>query len=91
MVWRDVISKSAAYLAAKGVPEAAVAALAEMPGVKTAATRGDDVRVVLAGDEPEGAAFLAELVRRDLKPISFLPANGRLEDLYLSVTKGVLA
>ena len=71
--------------------DAAVAALAELPGVKTAAPRGDDVRVTLAGDEDAGADFLAELVRRDLRPISFLPANGRLEDLYLSVTKGVLA
>lgn len=71
--------------------DAAVAALAELPGVKTAAPRGDDVRVTLAGDETAGADFLAELVRRDLRPISFLPANGRLEDLYLSVTKGVLA
>ena len=71
--------------------EAATAALAELPGVKTAAPRGDDVRVTLAGDETTGADFLAELVRRDLRPISFLPANGRLEDLYLSVTKGVLA
>ena len=71
--------------------DAAVAVLAELPGVKTAAPRGDDVRVTLAGDETAGADFLAELVRRDLRPISFLPANGRLEDLYLSVTKGVLA
>lgn len=71
--------------------EAATAALAELPGVKTAATRGDDVRVTLAGEEAAAADFLAELVRRDLRPISFLPANGRLEDLYLSVTKGVLA
>ena len=71
--------------------DAAVAALAELPGVKTAAPRGDDVRVTLAGDETAGADFLAEAVRRGLRPISFLPANGRLEDLYLSVTKGVLA
>ena len=71
--------------------EAATAALAELPGVKTAAARGDDVRVTLAGEEAAAADFLAELVRRDLRPISFLPANGRLEDLYLSVTKGVLA
>ena len=71
--------------------ETSAAALLELPGVKTAAPRGDDVRVVVAGDETAGAAFLADLVRRDLKPISFLPANGRLEDLYLSVTKGTLA
>ena len=59
--------------------------------MKTAAARGDDVRVTLAGEEAAAADFLAETVRRGLRPISFLPANGRLEDLYLSVTKGVLA
>ena len=71
--------------------DAAAAALLELPAVKTAAPRGDDVRVVLAGGEDEAAAFLADLVRRGLRPVSFLPANGRLEDLYLSVTKGGLA
>lgn len=72
-------------------PEESAAAFLEIAGVKTASPRGEDVRVVVTGDEAAGAAFLAELVRRDLKPISFIPANGRLEDLYLSVTKGVLA
>ena len=71
--------------------ESAVAALVELPGVKTAAARGDDVRVTIAGDADAGADFLAEVVRRGLRPISFLPSNERLEDLYLSVTKGVLA
>ena len=71
--------------------EATAAALLEIPGVKAVTPRGEDARVELAGDEAAGAEFLAELVRRGLKPISFLPANGRLEDLYLSVTKGVLA
>lgn len=71
--------------------EEATPVFLELPGVKTAAPRGEDVRVTLAGDEAAGAAFLAELVHRGLKPISFLPANGRLEDLYLSVTKGALA
>ncbi|MGN0855688.1 MAG: ABC transporter ATP-binding protein [Kiritimatiellia bacterium] len=72
-------------------PEAAATAFLEMAGVRTAMPRGEDVRVVLAGDETAGAEFLAELVRRNLKPIAFMPAKGRLEDIYLSVTKGVLA
>lgn len=65
--------------------------LLEMPVVEAAEIQGGDVRVTLSGGEAEAAAFLAELVAKGLKPVSFTPTNGRLEDLYLSVTKGALA
>ena len=77
-------------LLGKGADEAR-AALAEIPSVKSATARGEDVRVEYEGGDEESAELLADFVSRGLKPVSFVPANGRLEDIYLSVTKGALA
>jgi len=71
--------------------EAILAKLLEMPSVKEAELSGAGFRVrIAAGDDAE-ESLAKELFSRDLVPIHFTSEAGRLEDVFMHVTKGALA
>ena len=73
-------------------PADALPKLLEIPGVLSGETHAGGVRLRCGGGEDEAlAALLAEIVRRDLKPVRFEPETGSLEDVFMQVTKGTLA
>ena len=62
--------------------------LLESPGVGSVRRVEESVRFELEGDDERAAALLAEMVRRDLRPISFASVDADLEDLFLQLTEG---
>ena len=72
-------------------PGAALPKLLELPGVTAGEIRAGFVRLTCAGGDEEAVSLLAELVRRGLKPVHFEPETGSLEDVFMHVTKGILA
>ena len=67
-----------------------LARLLEMPGVKEAEAAGNGYEPTVGRDE--AAAELAKgLFSRGLVPIHFASEAGRLEDVFMHVTKGALA
>lgn len=71
--------------------EAILAKLLEMPSVKEAELSGAGFRVCIAAGDDAAESLAKELFSRDLVPIHFTSEAGRLEDVFMHVTKGALA
>jgi ABC-2 type transport system ATP-binding protein len=71
--------------------EAILARLLEMPSVKEAELSGAGFRVRIAAGDDAAESLAKELFSRDLVPIHFTSEAGRLEDVFMHVTKGALA
>ncbi len=74
-----------------GVNEKALPALLETPGVVAAESSGNGWRVKTASGDEAAAALAGNLFARKLVPILFEPEVGKLEDIFMHVTKGRLA
>jgi ABC-2 type transport system ATP-binding protein len=71
-------------------PRAVHMALAEQPHVLKVREEAENFVVEFAGTEDDIANLLAELVKRDLRPIEFRWHRIDLEELFLSFTEGRL-
>ena len=65
-------------------------ALAESRGVSDPRIEGDSVVFRFEGSDEDRAGLLAELVRRGLQPIDFAARTNNLEDVFMSVTQGIV-
>ena len=74
-----------------GVNEKALPVLLETPGVVAAESSGNGWRVKTASGDEAAAALAGNLFARKLVPILFEPEVGKLEDIFMHVTKGRLA
>ena len=74
-----------------GVNEKALPVLLETPGVVAAENSGNGWRVKTASGDEAAAALAGNLFARKLVPILFEPEVGKLEDIFMHVTKGRLA
>ena len=74
-----------------GVNEKALPVLLETPGVIAAESSGNGWRVKTASGDEAAAALAGNLFARKLVPILFEPEVGKLEDIFMHVTKGRLA
>ena len=68
-----------------------LARLLEMPGVKEAEAAGNGFRTRIASGDEAAAELAKGLFSRGLVPIHFASEAGRLEDVFMHVTKGALA
>ena len=68
-----------------------LARLLEMPGVKEAEAAGNGFRARIASGGEAAAELAKGLFSRGLVPIHFASEAGRLEDVFMHVTKGALA
>ena len=68
-----------------------LAKLLEMPGVKEAEASGNGFRAKIAAGDEAAEGLAKELFSRGLVPIHFASEAGRLEDVFMHVTKGALA
>lgn len=73
------------------VNEKALAALLETPGVLAAESSGNGWRVKTTAGDEAAATLAGNLFARDMVPILFEPELGKLEDIFMHVTKGNLA
>jgi len=71
--------------------EAVLAKLLEMPGIKEAEVAGPGFRVCIDAGDESAEQLAKELFTRGLAPIHFASEAGRLEDVFMHVTKGALA
>lgn len=71
--------------------EAILAKLLEMPSVKEAELSGAGFRVRIDAGDDAAESLAKELFAKDLVPIHFTSEAGRLEDVFMHVTKGALA
>ena len=74
-----------------GVNENALPRLLETPGVFAAESSGNGWRVKTAAGDEAAAALAGHLFAKQLVPILFEPELGKLEDVFMHVTKGTLA
>ena len=73
------------------VNEGALPILLETPGVLAAESSGSGWRVKTASGDQAAAALMEHLFAKHLVPILFEPELGKLEDIFMHVTKGNLA
>lgn len=71
--------------------EAILAKLLEMPSVKEAELSGAGFRVRIDAGDDAAESLAKELFVKGLVPIHFTSEAGRLEDVFMHVTKGALA
>ena len=71
--------------------EAILAKLLEMPSVKEAELSGAGFRVRIDAGDDAAESLAKELFSKGLVPIHFASEAGRLEDVFMHVTKGALA
>ena len=71
--------------------EAILAKLLEMPSVKEAELSGAGFRVRIDAGDDAAESLAKELFAKGLVPIHFTSEAGRLEDVFMHVTKGALA
>ena len=74
-----------------GVNENALPLLLETPGVLAAESSGNGWRVKTAAGDEAAATLAGHLFAKQLVPILFEPELGKLEDVFMHVTKGTLA
>ena len=70
---------------------AALAKLLETPGVLAAETSGNGFRAKIKSGDDALADLIRALFARDLVPLHIEAETGKLEDLFMLVTKGTLA
>ena len=68
-----------------------LARLLETPGVKGAEASGNGFRAKIAAGDEAAEGLAKELFSRGLVPVHFASEAGRLEDVFMHVTKGALA
>jgi hypothetical protein len=73
------------------VNEKALSALLETPGVLAAESSGNGWRVKTAAGDETAATLAGNLFARNMVPVLFEPELGKLEDIFMHVTKGNLA
>lgn len=73
------------------VNEKALSALLETPGVLAAESSGNGWRVKTAAGDEAAATLAGNLFARNMVPVLFEPELGKLEDIFMHVTKGNLA
>ena len=73
------------------INEKALPLLLETPGVIAAESSGNGWRVKTASGDAAAAALAEHLFARHLVPVLFEPELGKLEDIFMHVTKGDLA
>ena len=71
--------------------DAALKRLLETPGVKGGETVQGGCRVKIDAGDEAAAELMRALIRAALVPIRFEPETGKLEDVFMQVTKGALA
>ena len=71
--------------------EGVLAKLLEMPAVKEAELSGSGFRVRIEAGDDAAERLANELFQKGLVPIHFASEAGRLEDVFMHVTKGSLA
>ena len=71
--------------------EGVLARLLEMPAVKEAELSGSGFRVRIEAGDDAAERLANELFQKGLVPIHFASEAGRLEDVFMHVTKGSLA
>jgi len=64
--------------------------LLQTPGVEAARLNGDEVMAEVNGDDEALCALLATLVGRGHRVIEFKQQRANLEEIFMSVTKGVV-
>jgi ABC-2 type transport system ATP-binding protein len=89
-IMRELSPHTRVFLRCVAGPEAARVALAEIAGIESVRPDGEGVSFQVDGGEDTLARVLAELVRRGLAPTEYAPERANLEDLFLSLTEGVL-
>ena len=89
-IMRELSPHTRVFLRCVAGPEAARVALAEIAGVESVRPDGEGVSFQIDGGEDTLARVLAELVRRGVAPTEYAPERANLEDLFLSLTEGVL-
>ncbi len=72
-------------------PADSVAKLLETPGVLAAEVHGNGCRAKLAPGDDAEAELIRTLFERGLVPLQIEPETGKLENLFMHVTKGALA
>jgi ABC-2 type transport system ATP-binding protein len=75
----------------KGDPSGALAALSERADISRATCDGRHIRAEYTGDAEEIDELLACLVRGGIRVSSFARSEADLEDIFLRVTRGVVA
>lgn len=75
----------------KGDPAAALDVLAERPEVARTTCDGRMIRAEYTGDSENIDELLAYLVSRDVRVLSFTRTEADLEDIFLKITRGVVA
>ena len=73
------------------INEKALPMLLETPGVLAAESSGGGWRVKTASGDAAAATLAGHLYARNLVPVLFEPELGKLEDIFMHVTKGNLA
>lgn len=88
----DVKEDDGAWIRLRFAVQGDVAArLLEIPGVTAAEPAGKGWRARVESGDEAAASFCAALCARGLAPVHFESETGRLEDLFMQVTKGSLA
>jgi ABC-2 type transport system ATP-binding protein len=75
----------------KGDPAPALAALAERPEIKRTTCDGRTIRAEFGGEADEVDDILEYLVKGGVRLLSFTRSEADLEDIFLKVTRGVVA
>jgi len=90
----EVKTSSETWIKLRFLPEfneKAMPMLLETPGVLAAENSGNGWRVKIASGDQSAAALAENLFAKHLVPILFEPELGKLEDIFMHVTKGNLA
>jgi ABC-2 type transport system ATP-binding protein len=75
----------------KGDPALALAALAERPEVKGSTCDGRTIHAEFSGQPDEVDELLEYLVNRGVRLLGFTRTEANLEDIFLKITRGVVA
>ena len=86
----DNASRRVALIRVLGDREELYRELLQTPGVEAARLNGDEVMAEVNGDDEALCALLATLVGRGHRVIEFKQQRANLEEIFMSVTKGVV-
>ena len=75
----------------KGDPAAALEALAERPEIKRTTSDGRVIRAEFAGRADDVDELLEYLVARGVRLLGFVRSEADLEDIFLKITRGIVA
>ena len=73
---------------AAGGPEPLYRELVQLPKVREAQIRGEDVEIQIEGGDEVNSAILAHLVGKGIQIVDFRQKQMDLEDVFMTVTKG---